>query len=298
MQNNPITVFGEVLYDHFPNGAGILGGAPFNVAWHLQTFGQHPQLISRAGDDPTGNQIRAAMQSWGMNLDFLQLDSTHPTGQVEVTIEHGEPSYSILPDQAYDYIQMQGFDNINHTGILYHGTLATRSPTSRQTLSSLKALHQGKIFVDVNLRQPWWNKADVLDLISDANWVKLNIPELEALQDSLSPIKTSMEKFVSQYKLEGIIVTCGEKGALALNKLGEFFSVSPSTSADVVDTVGAGDAFSAVFLLGLNLGWTIPVTMERAQCFATAMTRQQGATVDDLNFYRPFISAYYHQKAT
>jgi fructokinase len=292
MKNNPIIVFGEVLFDHFSGDTKVLGGAPFNVAWHLQAFGQNPQFISRVGSDLAGNQIRSAMHLWGMNLDFLQRDSAYPTGQVQVTIKHGEPAYSILADQAYDHIQIQGLDGIKHTGILYHGTLAARSPTSRKTLASLKVLHQGKIFIDVNLRQPWWDKTDVLGFIKDADWVKLNFHELQALQDDATNIKTSMEEFLFRYKLEGIIVTCGEKGALVLNNMGEFFSVSPSTSIGIVDTVGAGDAFSAILLLGLNLGWPLSLIMERAQLFASTMTGQRGATVNDLNFYRPFITSW------
>jgi fructokinase len=294
MTNKTITVFGEVLVDHFPDGNKILGGAPFNVAWHLQAFGGNPQFISRIGNDPTGNQIRTAMRLWGMNLDYLQQDPTYPTGQVQVTIEHSEPSYAILPDQAYDHIEMSGLLG-NHTGILYHGTLATRSTLSRQTLASLKALHQGKIFIDVNLRQPWWNKADVLGLIKDADWVKLNLHELQALQDDVTDFKTSMKEFLCRYKLEGIIVTCGEEGALALDNSGEFFSVSPTSSVELIDTVGAGDAFSAILLLGLNFGWSLRQTMERAQLFASAITGQRGATVGDLNFYQPFIASWFFE---
>ena len=292
MEKNSITIFGEVLFDHFPVGNKVLGGAPFNAAWHLQAFGQQPQFISRVGADMAGNQIRAAMQSWGMKLDFLQQDTIYPTGQVQVSIEQGEPAYSILPDQAYDYIEIQGVDTLNHAGILYHGTLAIRSSVSRQTLAALKAAHQGKIFVDVNLRQPWWHKADVLGLINDADWVKLNIHELQALQNKVSDVKIGMEIFLLQHKLEGLIVTCGEEGALALNKLGEFFSVSPNTLVNVVDTVGAGDAFSAVILLGLNLGWPLENTMLRAQSFASALIGQRGATVDRLDFYQSFISPW------
>lgn len=292
MANNTITIFGEALFDQFPDGSCVLGGAPFNVAWHLQAFGQAPLFISRIGDDATGNQIRASMQSWEMILDFLQHDASYPTGQVQVKIEQGEPDYSILPDQAYDHIEIQGLKNISHTGILYHGTLAARSSTSRQTLASLKALHQGKIFIDVNLRQPWWNKPDVLQLIKDADWVKLNLHELRTLYDDLTDTKSCIKNFLIQYGLGGIIVTCGAEGALALNNNYDFFSVSPTTSANLVDTVGAGDAFSAVVLLGLKLGWPLEETMGRAQLFASAMTEQKGATVNDLNFYKPFMTAW------
>jgi fructokinase len=292
MKTNPITIFGEVLFDHFPDGSSVLGGAPFNVAWHLQAFGQHPQFISRVGNDATGDQICTAMQSWGMRLDFLQQDLIFPTGQVQVSIAQGEPTYAILPDQAYDHIEKQGLDNLKLTDILYHGTLAVRSSTSRQTLAALKASHQGKIFVDVNLRQPWWNKIDVLELIKDADWVKLNLQELQALHDDVTDVKACMKEFLSLYKLEGIVVTCGEKGAFGLNNAGEFISVSPTANVDLIDTVGAGDAFSAILLLGLNYGWPLELTLERAQLFASAITGQKGATVADMNFYNFFVATW------
>lgn len=292
MKNYPITVFGEVLFDQFPDGTKVMGGAPFNVAWHLKAFGQNLQFISRVGADPQGKQLRKAMQLWGLDIHYLQEDFRYPTGQVQVTIEQGEPNFAILANQAYDHIEMQGLDRINRLGFLYHGTLALRSETSRHTLAILKKLHQGKIFVDVNLRKPWWNKVDVIELMNDADWIKLNIHELRALQENSTELKPSMENFLTRYNLDGIILTCGEQGALALNNAGEFISVKPSTTTHVVDTVGAGDAFSAICLLGLNLGLPLAETMERAQSFATAITNQQGATVNDLNFYQAFIKSW------
>lgn len=126
-----------------------MGGAPFNVAWHLQALGQNSHFISKVGADPQGTQIRKAMQLWRMNLDFVQKDYSFPTGQVQVSLNHGEPSYSIFADQAYDHIQFQGLEKIEYKGILYHGTLAARNITSNQTLVSLKKRNQGKVFIDV-----------------------------------------------------------------------------------------------------------------------------------------------------
>ena len=81
-----IAIFGEVLMDQFPDGQQILGGAPFNVAWHLQAFGQHPCFISRVGNDAMGESIRQAMGDWGMSIENVQVDHYHPTCTVEVTL--------------------------------------------------------------------------------------------------------------------------------------------------------------------------------------------------------------------
>lgn len=287
-----ITIFGEVLFDHFPDGSRVLGGAPFNVAWHLQAFGQYPQFISRIGNDVEGQRITDAMHAWGMNLTFLQQDSSYPTGKVQVTLHKNEPTYAILANQAYDQIDAINLSQLNNSGILYHGTLVTRTLQSKDTLRALKAAHQGKIFIDVNLRVPWWHKEDVLDLIKDTNWVKLNFEEFHALAKASSDMTADIKSFLTDYNLEVLIVTYGEKGAIAYTLKNDTYSVSPTCTANVSDTVGAGDAFSAVLLLGLNLNWSLADTMTRAQAFASAMIEQRGATVNDRNFYQNFIKAW------
>lgn len=292
MPNHPIIVFGEVLFDCFPDGHNLLGGAPFNVAWHLQAFKQHPLFISRLGKDKAQQAIHTAMRDWGMNLAYMQEDPFHPTGRVDVIFSQGEPTYDILPDQAYDFIEPLYPDLIDKETILYHGTLVVRSPVSRKSLHSLTENHQGKVFIDVNLRPPWWDKVNVLNLFNSAKWIKMNLGELRLLQDSVSDVKTSMADFIRRYQLEGIIVTCGENGALAMNNTDSFVSVQPKEYIQVEDTVGAGDAFSAVFLLGLNLGWELMLIMERAQNFAGAIAERKGATVNDLDFYKPFIASW------
>ena len=98
-------IFGEVLFDHFPDGTRVLGGAPFNVAWHLQAFGRRPRFISRVGRDPEGEAVREAMRTWGMDTTGLQTDPRQPTGRVSVLFDDGEPSYDIVHPCAYDAIE-------------------------------------------------------------------------------------------------------------------------------------------------------------------------------------------------
>ena len=56
-----------------------------------------------------------------------------------------------------------------------------------------------------------------------------------------------------------------------------------------MDTVGAGDAFASVVLLGVMRHWPLPLIMQRAQTFASAVVGMRGATVSDMAFYRPFL---------
>ena len=292
MNHNPIAIFGEALIDQFPGGQQILGGAPFNVAWHLQAFNQNPCFISRVGLDAAGDTIRQAMLAWGMAVENLQTDPDHPTGTVQVTFNNGEPGYDILADQAYDFIAAQQPDSGGQFSVIYHGTLALRNRASAQALQDLTAHHQGKVFIDVNLRAPWWQKERVKQRLDKAHWAKLNDDELMHLAPQQNSLQETMRLFLAQHQLEVLVVTCGSRGALAINQAGEFIEVAPAAGLAVVDTVGAGDAFAAVLLMGMQHGWPLQPTMERAQSFASALVTQRGATVQDLSFYRPFIDAW------
>ncbi len=290
MNHKQIAIFGEALFDYFPNGLQVLGGAPFNVAWHLQAFAQRTCFISRIGSDTKGDEIRQAMLSWGMAVDQLQVDRVYPTGTVQVVINDGEPDYVILANQAYDFIDAQQLDTERHYSVIYHGTLALRNSVSEQAFLRLISGHQGKIFIDVNLRPPWWHSESVKQWLAKADWVKLNQDELRQLIPQKNTLQATMWQFLAQYELEVLVVTCGSQGALALNNLNEFIEVLPNKALRLVDTVGAGDAFSAVLLLGMQQGWSLQLIMERAQVFASALVTQTGATVQDLTFYQPFIS--------
>lgn len=216
-----------MLFDHFPDGCRVLGGAPFNVAWHLQAFGLSPSFISRIGDDPAGHEITALMYAWGMGRDAIQTDGEHPTGSVRVLIKNGEPHYEIVADCAYDFIAKELLKEKHTQGILYHGSLAVRNPVSLSALKATKARHQGKIFIDINLRPPWWDRASVLSLLHDADWVKLNEAELAALCPGYNGLETTMRAFCAQFDLDILVVTCGAKGAIAYDRE-QFLSVQPS----------------------------------------------------------------------
>ncbi|NOQ68529.1 MAG: carbohydrate kinase [Gammaproteobacteria bacterium] len=283
-------IFGEVLFDCFPDGNLVLGGAPFNVAWHLQAFALSPLMISAVGDDALGKKVKSAMLDWNMSIMGLQLDTQHPTGSVDIKFdEDGEPQYSIVEHRAYDYISDALLPLLPESSLLYHGSLALRNQTSRQALSKLKAEHTGSVFMDVNLRDPWWQKEFVLNLVDDADWVKLNEDELNQLARGAGDIESQSREFIDRHKLEGLIITLGAKGAIAFTDNAGSAQVEPSQTLEVVDTVGAGDAFTSVLILGLTHQWPLDQTMQRAQEFASLMVGQQGATVHEQNLYQEKI---------
>jgi fructokinase len=293
MAGDGLCIFGEVLYDVFPDGQQVLGGAPFNVAWHAQAFGLAPHFISRVGNDAEGDRVIAAMHNWGMRLDGLQQDPVHPTGRVQVSLTaDNEPAYDIVPDSAWDFIDSAALPPCGHCGMLYHGTLALRAAVSRRSLEALKRSGAGASFIDVNLRAPWWDRDGVIAQIDGARWTKLNHHELELLAPGTAGTEQAVERFMHRYAPDLLIVTRGNAGALAVSGTGETVRAAPDRSHPVVDTVGAGDAFSAVVVLGLLRGWPLSHIMRRAQDFASAIVGRRGATVDDMAFYQPFIDQW------
>lgn len=289
--SNPI-IFGEALFDCFDSGEQVLGGAPFNIAWHLQALGDAPYFISKVGQDPLGEKIINQARQWGMTTESLQTDAQHPTGQVAISIIDGEPHYDIRAESAYDFIDPKSPPHLPKTGLLYHGSLALRHPHSRQSFEALLAKGEYQLFMDVNLREPWWQKQSILDWIEQARWVKLNHLELHQLGFTDPLIQNAMFDFQQQFPNAQLIVTRGEAGTIVLTQDGQFFEHSPPKIDKIIDTVGAGDAFTAVYIHGLISNWPIQKTLEMAQAFASQIIGNRGATSTDLQFYKHFQSLY------
>ena len=285
-------IFGEVLFDRFPDGTSVLGGAPFNVAWHLQAFGQQPLLLSCIGKDALGEQVQAAMQAWGMDQSGLQLDPHHPTGVVDVRFHDGEPQYEIVADSAWDFIRPESLPPLPRNALLYHGSLALRQPVSRTTWEQLSQQPELPRFIDINLRAPWWDAPSIAPLLRHATYLKLNADELATLIPQAADTEAQIQQLFADSALQYLILTQGAAGAMAIAASGKRWHVAPEHTTHIVDTVGAGDAFSSVVLLGLLNGWGMAQTVQRAQQFASAVVGLRGATTRSMAFYQPFIDAW------
>jgi fructokinase len=292
MTNRSVIIFGEVLFDCFPDGNIILGGAPFNVAWHLQAFGLSPLFISRIGDDSYGVTIRETMENWGMNLSGLQLDLEHPTGTVQVNFINNEPHYEIIENSAYDFIKFSSLPSLPKDSILYHGTLVLRSQACVETLQKIKADISPSIFLDVNLRTPWWNLKTVELLLKEISWLKLNEEELSLIVPQETNTKNRINYLLSTFPVNYITLTQGKAGAISFQLNSDHQQITPSKTTEVVDTVGAGDAFSSILILGIVKGWNIAKTLFWAQEFASAIVGIRGATIQDKSFYEYFLEKW------
>lgn len=281
-------IFGEVLFDHFPDGRSVLGGAPFNVAWHLQAFGESPLLVSRVGDDADGAAVADAMDAWEMDRAGLQTDPRLATGRVQVSINDGEPAYDIVHPSAWDAIEPHRLGA--GCSLLYHGTLALRDDRTRRAWRQLRGGRPETVFVDVNLRAPWWRRDAVLEAIAGAHWVKLNRHELDELAPGGESADSRARSFLTRHELSGLVLTDGAHGAGILTAGGDHWEARPDAHTPVVDTVGAGDALAAVVILGLLRDWPLAATLERAQSFASAIVGQRGATVREPDLYAKLMS--------
>lgn len=293
-------VVGEVLFDVFPDRKRVLGGAPFNVAWHLQAFGLDPLVVTRIGDDALGAEIVAAMDDWGVDRRAVQVDPSAPTGRVEVDLGDDGPAFHIVPDQAYDRIDpgpaVAAVRSVP-AAVLYHGSLLARSAAGRGVLDELIAAVAAPVFIDVNLRDPWWDATTVLSLLDRAHWAKLNDDELGQLvgppedPSTAEDLETTAERFARRHELDELVMTCGARGAMVFTD-GRLIAGRPPDSMDVVDTVGAGDAFSAVWIAGALNNWPTGVTLSRALSFAAMVCGLRGATTDDRRMYDETLAAW------
>lgn len=285
-------IIGEVLFDCFAEHR-ILGGAPFNVAWNLRGLGLDPLLVTAVGDDEAGAEVRQAMQGWGLDESALQVDPEHATGRVEVTLSGGEPSYRFWEDVAFDHIAAPpAAVGEQRLGLLYHGSLVFRSPPSRRTIVALKRSLACPVFVDINIRQPYFELHWAADLLQAAAHVKLNLDELRLLTgaasagaDGWDARRRAAAALQQQHQIGNIWLTAGAEGAAWLGPAGEFEQVPAAPVPTLVDTVGAGDAFAAMVIRGLLAGTPPQESLRCAAAFAAQVCGLRGAGVADRSFY-------------
>jgi fructokinase len=305
-----IVLFGEALIDDFST-MQVVGGAPFNVARHLAAFQARPMLVTRIGADHHGALVRAEFVRFGMRQEGLQTDASTPTGRVRVEPDGASHRFVILPDQAYDQIDAAlALEALVHCApaTFYFGTLAQRSATSRTALAALLAATPAQRFLDLNVRDGQTDRARVAASLQEADVVKVNEPELRelfawfdpaapALGDtvdmSAAPVQQACLRLMQQFSLTGLLVTLGERGAIYLGADGQRSgALRHGTAIRVVDTVGAGDAFAAVYLLGRAHSWPLELTLQRANQFAAAICGIAGAVPADTAFYEPWTTRW------
>ncbi len=314
-RNRRIMVVGEALLDHFPDGA-VPGGSPFNVARHLAALGANPVMVTRIGSDADADIVLNEFVRFGMTLIGVQRDAVRQTGSVQVTLGTDGHQFHIGENQAWDAIEASPASAVARQvqpHIVCINTLAQRSATSKRAVTTVLDSCSALRVLDLNLREGNDNHAlahwslrhvDVLKVNEDElcqllHWfidsiddeVK-NVPTKKAISINgsyqLNAPKSLLEAVLQLfrlYPLKRLLVTRGAQGYVVFDALGHIIAEGESPVVDVVDTVGAGDAFLAVTLLGEARGWPIDTTAAWAAQFAAAVCTHRGAVAANISFY-------------
>lgn len=274
--------FGELLWDMLPGGK-LPGGAPMNVAYHLNKLGHEAFPVTAVGKDVLGKELLSFLHSKNINTEFIQQNS-QPTGQVMVTLnDKNEASYTIQAPAAWDFIEYNQSlrEKIQEDDfILIFGSLACRNVVNRDTLNKLLLKASLKI-CDINLRAPFYNQSLVQHLFSQSDWIKINHEELSLItawfSADLDTEKKQANFILNNYPIvDLVLVTRGAEGAAYYDR--ESMYSHPGYKVKVADTIGSGDSFLAMFISKALNGEDPKECLAYACAMGSTVATHQGAT--------------------
>lgn len=273
---------GELLWDLLPAGKE-LGGAPANFAYHAQALGAQALIVSRVGNDPLGHEILERLGHFGLRTDGITIHPHAPTGAVSVSLDaHGKPTFSIHENVAWDFIEAgeQILEQTSRADAICFGSLAQRSPVSRAAIRAVLAAAPSKAlrFLDINLRQRFWSPEIIAESLEQATVLKLNdeeLPVVARLFGLAGDESAQLRGLAERFNLQAVGLTKGANGGSLLIE-GELVS-RPGSKLRVVDTVGAGDSYSAALVMGLLARDEPRTIIEAAHRVADYVCTQAGA---------------------
>jgi len=283
MPSAPVVVgIGEMLWDVFSEGKK-LGGAPLNFNHHCGQLGAPAHPVSAVGADVEGAEIRQILVSKNLPDAHVQTDTAHPTGRVNVTLQDGKPTYEILAQVAWDYIRFDQNlrDLASCADAVCFGSLAQRSPVSRATIQAfLETMRPQTLRIfDVNLRQNFYSKEVLETSLRHANILKLSdeeLPTLARFHDLSGQVLEQLQALRRMFDLRLVAYTRGSEGSLLVSA--NHTSDHPGFPTEVIDTVGAGDSFTATLCMGLLQNLPLAEINRRACQVASFVCSQSGAT--------------------
>jgi fructokinase len=288
---------GEVLWDVL-NEEEHLGGAAFNFASHLRRLGHEVLFVSAVGNDTRGDRVLARMAEMELPTDYVARNEGYATGTVAVTLgAGGQPSFVIHRPAAYDFPRLTSAQLKTLLSVaphwIYFGTLLQMSRDARRlTMKLLSSSEHSERFYDVNLRPNSYDAPLVRDLLARASVVKLNdaeVPEVSGIVGkSVSCLEDFCRRYASAFGWKAVCVTTGAAGCVAL--IGDQYVESCGYPVQVVDTVGAGDAFAAAFVHGLGEQWHARDIADFANRVGALVASRKGAipnwTVEEVRALR------------
>ncbi len=280
---------GELLWDVLPEGPR-LGGAPANFTVMAGRLGNHAAILSRIGRDDLGRKAVAELDPLPTDSSHLQVDPVHETGRVTVALNDGQPEYIIHKPAAWDFMELsdEWVQMAQRADAICFGSLAQRSPESRQTIQTLAAqTSQACVRVfDVNLRAPFYSGEVVQESLELATVVKMNDAEVPQLMTLLglpveeafatATLRLGAERLLAEFPtLEMVAVTRGGLGSLLVTR--DAWHEHPGVSIKVADTIGAGDAFTAAMTHYLLRGAELETLNEAGNRWGAWVASQSGA---------------------
>lgn len=269
---NPIVGIGEVLWDIFPDNRKVLGGAPFNFVFHCHQLGHAATIVSRVGNDDLGRELRERVRELGLSDEQIQTDQNRPTGTVRVVVDKsGQPTYTIDTSAAWGNLEWTpSLARLSGEAVaLCHGTLALCGGKESRGVIEQMAQHVGErdgiTIYDVNLRGKSADRVDE-QAVQWSRWIKVNENELE----ELDLLKTDQKRDDSV-----LIVTRGGEGGEVFGHGFHYRESAPV--AKVIDTVGAGDAFTAAMVCLHLEGRPLSECLRFANYYAARVCEHQGA---------------------
>lgn len=285
MKQPRILSLGEVLWDLFPDGERF-GGAPANVACHAAMLGGNVSMVSAVGNDQRGQKAIGILQAFGIDTSLIKTVPDTPTGTVGVEMKaDGSHRFTIHEDSSWDQLAWtpQLAAEIKSADAVYFGTLSQRSAFARSQIR--RALDEAKSagvlrILDINLREPYFDSQLIRDSVALASVLKLSEEELGAAAQACDIALEGgavaiLRAIVERFDLQAVVMTRGAEGALFVTA--KTSVEQPGIPAEVVDTVGAGDSFTAVLLIGLLRGEAVRTVLQRACEVASAVCSQPGA---------------------
>lgn len=274
---------GEILWDMLPQGKQ-LGGAPANFAYHVCRLGGNGWAVSAISDDPLGNEINEILSTKKLYTALAEVSA--PTGTVQVTLDAaGVPSYDITENVAWDMIPFTPAleEMAKETEAVCFGTLAQRSEISRNTIMkfiSCMPADSLKVY-DINLRQNYYSEEIIRKSLEVSDILKINDEELETVSALLGLEGTQTERcrtLVDMFNLRLVILTKGAEGSDVVTS-DAVHTIVPE-KITVVDTVGAGDAFTAAFIISYLRGDSVENAHKKAGEVSSYVCTKSGAMPD------------------
>lgn len=238
-----------------------VSGAEINVAVGLSRLGLCPRFMTRLGDDPRAQRIRAFMKANGISDDLIITDPYHLTGSMmksksepgkhEIYYFRQDSAASFLCENDVDGINLSDIRAVHFTGIF--PTISNSAAKAARRLVERAKENSITVVFDPNLRSQLWDRSpETMALLNEfAAQSDVFLPSLKEAESlcGLNDPENIADHYISR-GTKKVIVKLGKQGAFYKSRVES--GIAPTFRADaVVDTAGAGDGFAAGLISGI-----------------------------------------------